>query len=102
VNLSSDDTFDAPIGIWEAFAQERVEPSSETAWTSEISRRLQFDLDDSQRTPLSHHEVENYAKKWLGGVLAVLGAVIGSVALHNVQLGDGIDEPHDRRQPIGE
>ncbi|KAI2488819.1 hypothetical protein MHU86_25873 [Fragilaria crotonensis] len=96
------DAVDSTTGSWEAFAPQRVEPSSERALTLEISpRRLQSDSDNSQGMSLSNHEVENDVKKWLGGGLAVLGAVIGTVALHNVQRGEITDEPQGRSQPIG-
>jgi hypothetical protein len=100
-NLSPNDTVDVNTGSWEAFAHQRVEPPSETGWTSEVSRRLQLHPDDSQGTPLSNQEVENDVKKWLGGRLAVLGAVIGSVALHNMQREHDNDERQDRSQPKG-
>ena len=83
---------------WEAFPSSMVEPSSCFALSSEISSRLQLEPDGSLASPPTKHKDENDVKKRIGGGIAVLGAVLGSVALHNAKKEEGNNECHDRRQ----
>jgi hypothetical protein len=52
---------------------------------SDLATRLQLEPVDMLECPLANAKDDNDMLKWVGGGLAVLGAVIGTVALHNAQ-----------------
>ena len=86
---------------WEAFPSSILESSNDEASSSEISHRPHLEPDVLHASQFPHRDDESDVKKWVGGGLAILGAVIGTVALHNANRGEGNDERRGRRHSIG-
>lgn len=84
-NDSKTDSLMAPS--WEAKTSHRIQPAESTTLSPEVARRLQLDSDE---VPTADNDDEdNGLAKLFGGGLAILGAVVGTVAMHHVnQKGD--------------
>jgi hypothetical protein len=91
---------------WEATVSEKIEPRAQNHPDPELSRRLQLEPNDAVAGASAHEQAQHQADdksgddwgKWVGGSLAVLGAVVGTVALHNAQQQGGDNHTRRRRR----
>jgi hypothetical protein len=97
--LSLNETLDSVS--WEATVSQTIEPSGATKRGSDLTTRLQLEPVDIQESPLACAKSESDALTWVGGGLAVLGAVIGTVALHNSQPKEELNGSLDKHRVSG-
>ena len=98
-NFSLDNNLES--SCWEASMSQKIEPSNENRLGPELTRRLQLEPDDSEESARSNQTDENDVLKWVGSGLAVIGAVIGTVAMHNSQQEGENQERQPRNQSRG-
>jgi hypothetical protein len=69
---------------WEARASEKIEPVLQSELGDELTYRLQLEPEEGEEKPSEHKNREGEHGddwvKWVGGGLAVIGAVVGTVA----------------------
>lgn len=95
--LSMNETLDSVS--WEATVSQTIEPSHAVELGSDS--KTPSECVDKQRSPSTNANDESDMLKWVGGGLAVIGAVIGAVALHNAQPEEESDERPDKHQLRG-
>jgi hypothetical protein len=91
---------------WEATVSEEIEPRYQNQLGQELNRRLQLeptaDVASVPANEQAQHRTDDKSGddwgKWVGGGLAVLGAVVSTVALHNAQQQDGDDQQRRKRR----